>query len=78
MHRKYHLNGKEINLTSDDVVINSNNFNVDKQGNMSCKNGTFTGGEINLSSTGDNDIKFKIEKDISNYMDITPRKCANI
>ena len=50
------LIGKTINLTSDDVVIQSNNFNVDKYGNMSCSNatvngGTITGAYINLIST---------------------------
>lgn len=35
---KFLLNGKEINLTSDDIIIESTNFSVDKNGNMSCKN----------------------------------------
>lgn len=40
---KYLLNGKEINLTGDNTIIKSTNFNVDKDGNMDCKNGTFKG-----------------------------------
>jgi hypothetical protein len=56
------LNGKEINLTGDNVVISSTNFNVDKDGNMSCNNAnitgtitssnaTITGGKVNISTT---------------------------
>lgn len=45
---KYPLNGKEINLTGDNVIIKSNNFNVDKNGNMTCANANITGGNIEL------------------------------
>lgn len=31
-------------------ISNGNNFNVDKNGNMKCKNGKFTGGKIELTS----------------------------
>ena len=65
---KFLLNGKEINLTSDNVVIESNNFSVDKNGNMTCTNANvngaitsnnvnITGGKISLdadSTGGDN------------------------
>ena len=37
MQIKSVLNGKEINLTGDNATIKSNNFNVDKDGNMTCK-----------------------------------------
>lgn len=47
---KYHLNGKEINLTSDNTTINSTNFKVDKDGNMECSNAKVTGGSIDLTS----------------------------
>ena len=52
---KFLLNGKEINLTSDNVVIESNNFKVDKDGNMTCnnaylKNVDINGGNIDLDS----------------------------
>lgn len=40
---KLALNGKEINLTSDDININSTNFKVDKNGNMSCNNADING-----------------------------------
>ncbi len=41
------LNGKTLNL-ADNMAIQSNNFNVDSQGNMTCNNATITGGVINL------------------------------
>ena len=44
--------GKTINLTSDNMAINSNNFRVDKYGNMTCSNANITGGNINM--TGNN------------------------
>lgn len=43
------LNGKNINLTGDNTIITSNNFNVDKDGNMSCTNANIAG-TINASS----------------------------
>lgn len=46
---KFLLNGKEINLTSDNTVIKSNNFNIDKNGNMSCNNGNFSG-DVNINN----------------------------
>lgn len=45
---KFLLNGKEINLTSDNATIKSNNFNVDENGNMTCSNATVNGGKIDL------------------------------
>lgn len=55
------LNGKNINLTGDNTIITSNNFNVDENGNMSCtnaningtitsNNANITGGKIDLSA----------------------------
>lgn len=60
---KFLLNGKEINLTSDDIIIESNNFKVDKNGNLTCTNANLsgsitsndvniTGGKINLQNVG--------------------------
>ena len=46
MQLKSALNGKEINLTGDNTTIKSNNFNVDKDGNMSCKNATMDSAKI--------------------------------
>ena len=43
------MNGKTINLTSDNIKISSTNFNVDKNGNMTCNNANVTG-TINSSS----------------------------
>lgn len=51
MQIKYHLHGKEINLTSDNTTINSSNFKVDKNGNMTCSNANITGGKIAISDT---------------------------
>lgn len=64
MQTKLALNGKEINLTGDNTIIKSNNFNVDKNGNMTCNNATvngkitsndatITGGKITISGKGD-------------------------
>ncbi len=47
---KFLLNGKEIDLTGDNVIIKSNNFNVDKDGNMSCKYANITGGKISIGN----------------------------
>lgn len=44
---KISLSGKTLNL-DDNMAIVSNNFNVDSEGNMTCNNGTFTGGNITL------------------------------
>lgn len=63
MQIKLVLNGKEINLTGDNTIIKSNNFNVDKNGNMTCNNATvngkitsndatITGGKITISGKG--------------------------
>ena len=41
--------GKEIKLTSDNTTITSNNFNVDRYGNMTCNNANVTG-TINSSN----------------------------
>lgn len=43
---KFLLHGKEINLTGDNVIIKSNKFNVDKNGNMSCTNANILGGSL--------------------------------
>lgn len=40
---KISLAGKEINLTGDNTTIKSSNFNVDKNGNMSCSNASVSG-----------------------------------
>ena len=50
MLTKFLLHGKQINLTSDNTTIKSNNFNVDKNGNLTCSNATIQGGKIKLSS----------------------------
>lgn len=52
MQIKSVLNGKEINLTGDNATIKSNNFNVDKDGNMKCSNAEITGGTLKLGDSG--------------------------
>ena len=49
------LNGKEINLTSDNTTIKSNNFNVDRYGRMTLKsNNGATSGTSNFNIEGTN------------------------
>lgn len=40
---KFHLNGKQLDLTGDNIIIKSDNFNVDTEGNLICKNATIQG-----------------------------------
>jgi len=61
------LNGKEINLTSDNTIIKSTNFNVDKDGNMTCKSASMqdaniNGGSISLNAESYNS-RIKISDD---------------
>lgn len=46
------LSGKEINLTSDNTTIKSDNFNVDKNGSVECNNINIKSGKINLKGNG--------------------------
>ncbi len=46
---KVNLAGKTINMTTDNIAIASTNFNVDKNGTMTCKNANVTG-KINATS----------------------------
>lgn len=43
------LTNGEINLTGKHIIITSDNFNVDSEGNMSCENASITG-EVNATS----------------------------
>ncbi|MCI8396149.1 MAG: hypothetical protein HFJ52_00095 [Clostridia bacterium] len=43
---KISLEGKEINLTSDNITIKSANFSADENGKVNCKNLNATGGKI--------------------------------
>lgn len=76
MQIKSLLHGKEINLTSDNAVIKSTNFNVDKNGNMTCKNAnvsgtitsnnaTITGGSLTLNGNGGN-MLIRVQKNNNN------------
>lgn len=66
------LNGKNINLTGDNTIITSNNFNVDKDGNMSCNNAnvsgtitsnnaTITGGRIKVQGSSNSQDILRVE-----------------
>lgn len=70
------LAGNTINLTSKDIVIQSNNFNVDKNGNMSCtnatingaitsNNATITGGKIKVSGAKSTTDLLRVESSTS-------------
>lgn len=68
------LANNEINLTTRNLTLKSNNFNVDKDGNMTCSNANITGGNIELSSSNSNLAKIKIYQtnDINEYTTISP------
>lgn len=53
---KFRSNGKEINLTSDNTTITSTNFNVDKNGNMTCSNATINGGTFKVNASSGTEI----------------------
>ena len=56
------LIGKTINLTSDNININSTNFKVDKNGNMECNNASINGGKLLLQDSGKNTLaQFRIQ-----------------
>lgn len=67
MQTRYHLHGKTINLTADEVTIDSTNFSVDSDGNLICNNaklsasgGSNTGDSsgLNFKVTGDNNYRY--------------------
>jgi hypothetical protein len=71
------LNGKEINLTGDNTIIKSTNFNVDKDGNMTCKNAnvkgtitssdaTITGGTIRVQGDKSSQDILRVENNNNN------------
>ncbi len=59
--------GNTINLTSKNIVIKSDNFNVDKNGNMNCKNASINGGNIILNANGDQVLKI-MKNNQTSYM----------
>ena len=53
------LAGNSINLTSKDITINSTNFNVDENGNLTCSNANITGGQMNvIKQAGSGSVPF--------------------
>lgn len=53
------INADKINING--VISANGNFEVDTDGNMSCNNGTFTGGTITLEADGQDSSTFRIE-----------------
>lgn len=70
---KISLSGKTLNL-EDDIEIISENFKVDKNGNMEANNGRFIGGEIILNGGTNENPVFKVQVDDngSEYTIINP------
>ena len=70
---KLSLNGKTINLTSDNIAINSTNFNVDKNGNviansLTSNNATITGGSLRVQDHGVSIYEGVIRAEGGNYL----------
>ena len=57
---KISLAGKILNLTSDDITIDSTNFKVDKNGNVVMNNASVNGGKIKLIDKDKNNPMFII------------------
>ena len=70
---KISLEGKVIDMTADDIIIDSNKFSLDSKGNMSCSNANITGGDVTLKSESDSVSKLRVETDDENvYTEIRP------
>lgn len=65
---KISLAGKTIDLTGGSITITSDNFSVDKYGNMSCKNAELTGSLKSYSSTN-NKLGVQIVNSHINFYD---------
>lgn len=62
---RFHLNGKEINLTSEDVSINSDNLQIDKNGNINVYS--------DVSGMTDQSASFTIQtRDLNNIAKLFP------
>lgn len=64
------IEAEKINING--VVSANDNFKIDKNGNMTCNNGTFKGGKINLSGGTKENPTFWIEDDSGNRAYFTP------
>lgn len=69
------IRGKTINLTADNIKIDSTNFKVDKDGNLRCtnadvsgtitsSNATITGGTLNITNTAQGNYPIKINRTV--------------
>lgn len=76
---KISLVGKEINLTGDNTIIKSNNFNVNKNGDLTCNNAKMTnvtvnGGKIKTQGSGTSSDLLRVEStNDSSFSYIQPR-----
>lgn len=76
------LAGNEINLTSKNIILKSINFNVDKNGNLTCNNATINntkviGGNISLTGGTSNSPNFLIKSsDGTNQAYLTPSQIS--
>lgn len=58
------LAGNTINLTSKNLVIASTNFNVDKDGNVTCENININSGKIQLNPGNSSNPNFRIGENL--------------
>ena len=65
--------GNALNLTSKNMTIVSTNFNVDKNGNVTCSSANITGGKITLDGD-DTNPKFIVSNNKQQEALITPTK----
>lgn len=80
---KISLEGKTINLTSEDIDIQSNNFKVDKNGNLTASNANIngnitsdnaniTGGSLSLRGNNEYETKIDIYYDNNQSLEMSP------
>lgn len=67
MQTRYHLNGKEINLTSKDINITSNCFNVDKNGIVTLNDSESIGAVLQITSADNSSFNSEIRSFGANF-----------
>lgn len=72
------LSNNTINLTSKNIIIDSTNFKVDKDGILTCNNANITGGNINIISESSNTPKIQISYPSENESIILNSHTLNI
>lgn len=72
---KISLNGKDIDMTTENISISSTNFNVDKDGNLTCLNANINGGNIELTGEANvPKITIKSSNNDANKITIAPTR----